>query len=117
MILSCEEIYIFQCRNKFETGAKNVLIIVMGSASNPVNIYLFKVNNRNTRKRPEICSKLITKTPFCVDFIVDVEQINVSWEMCSSVGKFVLSNARASPSAFTPAKEIILRISFFLCFP
>ena len=29
---------------------------------NPVNIYLFKVNNRNTRKSCEICSKL-TKTP------------------------------------------------------
>ena len=24
----------------------------------PANIYLFKVNNRNTRKRCEICSKL-----------------------------------------------------------
>ena len=29
----------------------------------PVNIYLFKVNNRNTRKRFEICSKLALKTP------------------------------------------------------
>ena len=28
---------------------------------NPVKIYLFKVNNRNTRKRCEICLKL-TKT-------------------------------------------------------
>ena len=27
------------------------------------NIYLFKVNNENTRKRCEICSKLIIKTP------------------------------------------------------
>ena len=27
------------------------------------NIYLWKVNNRNTRKRCEICSKLIVKTP------------------------------------------------------
>ena len=27
------------------------------------NIYLFKVNNRNTRKRCEICSKLTIKTP------------------------------------------------------
>ena len=25
----------------------------------PANIYLFKVNNKNTRKRCEICSKLI----------------------------------------------------------
>ena len=29
----------------------------------PVNIYLFKVTNRNTRKRCEICSKLTIKTP------------------------------------------------------
>ena len=29
----------------------------------PVNIYLFKVNNRSTRKRCEICSKLAIKTP------------------------------------------------------
>ena len=28
-----------------------------------VNIYLFKVNNRNTREMCEICSKLIRKTP------------------------------------------------------
>ena len=30
---------------------------------NPANIYLFKVNNRNTRNRCEICSKLTIKTP------------------------------------------------------
>ena len=29
----------------------------------PPNIYLFKVNNRNTRKRCGICSKLTTKAP------------------------------------------------------
>ena len=28
----------------------------------PANIYLFKVNNRSTRKRSEICSKLTIKT-------------------------------------------------------
>ena len=28
----------------------------------PVNIYLFKGNNKNTRKKCEICSKLVTKT-------------------------------------------------------
>ena len=27
------------------------------------NIYLFKVNNGNTRKKYEICSKLTVKTP------------------------------------------------------
>ena len=30
---------------------------------NPANIYLLKVNNTNTRKRREICSKLTIKTP------------------------------------------------------
>ena len=29
----------------------------------PTDIYLFKVNNRNTRKSCEICSKLTIKTP------------------------------------------------------
>ena len=29
----------------------------------PVGIYLLKVNNRNTRTRYEICSKLTVKTP------------------------------------------------------
>ena len=33
------------------------------TARYPANIYLFKVNNRNTRKRCEICSKLRIKTP------------------------------------------------------
>ena len=30
---------------------------------NPVDIYLFKVSNRNNRTRCEICLKLIIKTP------------------------------------------------------
>ena len=32
-------------------------------ANNPVGIYLLKVNNRNTRTRCEICSKLTIKKP------------------------------------------------------
>ena len=31
--------------------------------TNPAGIYLLKVNNRNTRTRCEICSKLTIKTP------------------------------------------------------
>ena len=66
---------------------------------NPANIYLFKVNNGNSRKTCEICSKLTIKTQerghlrsgiFIVNFehishlflgvsIVDFEQVNVSW--------------------------------------
>ena len=30
---------------------------------NPVGYYMFKVNNRNSRTRCEICSKLTIKTP------------------------------------------------------
>ena len=45
----------------------------------PANIYLFKVNNRNTRNRCVICSKLITYfAPFSSVSIVDFEQVNVS---------------------------------------
>ena len=29
----------------------------------PVDVYLLKANNRNTRTRYEICSRLTTKTP------------------------------------------------------
>ena len=48
----------------------------------PANIYLFKVNNRNTRKMHKKCSKLTRKTPdrrqwrrFSV-FIVNLEHIS-----------------------------------------
>ena len=34
-----------------------------GFCANPVGIYLLKVNNRNTRRRYEICSKLTIKIP------------------------------------------------------
>ena len=50
----------------------------------PANIYLFKVNNRNTTKMCEICSKLTIKTPeqrhgHCFGaFIIDFEKVNVS---------------------------------------
>ena len=55
----------------------------------PVNIYLFKINNRNTRKRCEICSKLTIKPKrrqtlnifhtFSSVSIDDFEKANVSW--------------------------------------
>ena len=50
--------------------------------SNPAGICLLKVNNRNTRARCEICSKLIIKTPERRQwrrsgvFIVNFEQIS-----------------------------------------
>ena len=36
---------------------------VILSISHPPDIYLFKVNNRNTRKKSEIWPKLTIKTP------------------------------------------------------
>ena len=35
----------------------------MKELSQPKNIYMFKGNNRNTRKSSKICSKLTMKTP------------------------------------------------------
>ena len=35
-------------------------IYILTQLRNPINIYLFKVNNRNTRKKYEICSHLHT---------------------------------------------------------
>ena len=63
---------------------------------NPANSYLFKVNNLNTRKRCEICSKLTIKTLELMDIfeqnifhfilfpnvsLVDFDQVNISWEI------------------------------------
>ena len=43
----------------------------------PANMYLFKVNNRNTKKKCEICSNLTIKIPECCSsvFIVNFEHI------------------------------------------
>ena len=41
---------------------KKVIVIIIIISCNSANIYLFKVNNRSTRKRCEICSKLTIKT-------------------------------------------------------
>ena len=57
---------------------------------NPANQYLFKFNNRNTRKRCELCSKLAIKISerrhlrnlhlFSIFSIIDFEQVVVSRE-------------------------------------
>ena len=59
----------------------------------PVNIYLFRVNNGNTRKRCKICSKLTMKNLvlivkfehilplFLVFLFFDFEQVNGSWDI------------------------------------
>ena len=49
----------------------------------PVGNYMFEVNNRNTRARCEIYSKLKVKTPerhHCSSvYIVNSEQVNIAW--------------------------------------
>ena len=66
-------------------------LFVAGIINYPANICLFKVNNRNTRKRCEICSKVTLKTQegglFCClstcsrpvysVSIADLEQANI----------------------------------------
>ena len=48
--------------------------------SNPANIYSFKVNNRNTKMKYEICSKLTINAPECGSnsgvFILTFEHIS-----------------------------------------
>ena len=54
-----------------------------------INLYLFKVNNRNNR-RCEICSKFKNKHIshiVLVFFIVDFEQINVIYVITETLGK------------------------------
>ena len=51
----------------------------------PVGIYMFKVNNRNTKIRCEICSKLTIKIPKrrhwrrSVVFIVNFKKVYADW--------------------------------------
>ena len=46
-------------------------LILSFNSQTPASIYLFKVNNRNTRTRCEICSKLTISV-----FIVNIEHIS-----------------------------------------
>ena len=57
-LCSTESVSICAMRGKSASQSEKKLIV-----HNPVNIYLFKFNNRNTRTRWEICSKLTIKIP------------------------------------------------------
>ena len=48
---------------RFEYQVSNQVVINCNIPCYPAGIYLLKVNNRNTRTRCEICSKLTIKTP------------------------------------------------------
>ena len=64
------------------------LIMVLAGGSDPAAFYLPKVNNRNTRRRCELCSKLTIKTPeqrpyitpYSGVSIVNFEHVITSWE-------------------------------------
>ena len=63
---------------KIHNGHVTKLVATQSSSSvrnKPINIYMFKFNNRNTRTRCEICSKLTIKTPDGV-FIINFEHIS-----------------------------------------
>ena len=51
------------------------------SKVSPVGIYLLKVNNRNTKTRCEICSKLAIKAPCSSVSIVNFEDVNTDWDI------------------------------------
>ena len=65
-----------ECHNKPDT-------LDLPSRNSSASNYMFKVNNRNTKARCEICSKLTLNTPECVSsvYIVNFEQINAGWEV------------------------------------
>ena len=46
-----------------KTKIKKMVHMLLLQSNSPANIYMFKVNNRNTTKRCEICPKLTIKTP------------------------------------------------------
>ena len=59
----------------------------------PANIYLFKVNNRNTRKNCKICSKLTVKKPeehqWLFEQLIEIEQVAMK---CASIcGSYYLN--------------------------
>ena len=77
----------------------------------PVNIFLFKVRNKNTRKRCESYSELTAKTLerrlTLIFFLVDFEQVNVCWDVikrlfndCWSILKMLCIQCCSHPSNF-----------------
>ena len=62
---------------------------------NPAGNYLLKVNNRNTRKRCEICSKLTIKTP---------ERRHWRWHSLPWAGKF--DRPKCIVTAFPPIEQV-----------
>ena len=86
---------------------QSCLLLSFPRALIPPNNYMFKVNNRNTRIRCKICSKLTIKTPkrrhwrlsgvFIINFkhilniFVNFKQVNTGWESWWLRDLYVLS--------------------------
>ena len=74
--------YFYSMSNFFLLSQERVPVYLALRTPIPANIYLFKVNNGNIRKRCEICSKLTIKTPercqwrCSAVFIVNFERIS-----------------------------------------
>ena len=99
MILVCNDIIDMLCETLINIKIQRFEL------SFPTNNYLFKFNNRNSRKSYEICSELTIKTPerghwrnfrvFIVNlehisylflmFIVDFEQLAACWNWTSNM--------------------------------
>ena len=63
----CSESYLAQeiefLINVFAENGHSITVLEKVAKEYPAGIYLLKVNNRSTRTRCEICSKLTIKTP------------------------------------------------------
>ena len=93
--------------------------ILLLAEAYPANIYLFKVNNRNTTKRCEICSKLIKiserrqLTSFLSVSTVDLEQLNVNWVVCSdrlNIFNFLLNFHEVSFTHTSPVRPHVTKV-------
>ena len=82
--------YIFWPDRKYcRWNCSNIWTNIFTFSYNPAGNYMFKVNNRNTRTRSEICPKLTIKThstPCSSVSNVNFEQVNVGWERECCIG-------------------------------
>ena len=102
----CVEAIIYYCYYKICTTVPLIssFIILQDKLirTNPAGNYMFKVNNRNTRARCEICSKLTIKIPErcqwhrCGVFIINFEHIShlVLMFLLSTLSRYMLAGKR-----------------------
>ena len=81
--------------------------LLLYQVSTPVGIYLLKVNNRNTRARCEICSKLTIKTPERCHW-----RVNTDWDLIHIELKIRWGDnvyRAVSITGWRPKKEILAK--------